>query len=224
MTRVCIVCEGPTEARFIQQCLVPYLAPVGVYVYGSVIQAPSGRHKGGRVTIERLARHLSHEYHAFDRLTTLVDFYGFQDRAGRTRAQLEADIANAAQAITSGYDPRYVLPYVQMYEFEGLLFTDPAAFEWVQDGWNEDVHQALSDVARMFESPELINDSPETAPSKRLLKIFANGTYSKTEHGPLVAESIGIEAIRRKCPAFSKWVAKLQTWGGESRCVSFATS
>lgn len=213
MTRVCIVCEGPTEARFIQQCLVPYLAPAGVYVYGSVIQAPSGRHKGGRVTIERLARHLSHEYHAFDRLTTLVDFYGFQDRGGRSRADTESAILEKTRALTTSFDERRVLPYVQMHEFEGLLFTDPTAFEWVQDGWNDDIHRALTNVARMFENPELINDSPETAPSKRLLQIFAKGTYSKTEHGPLVAETIGIEAIRRKCPAFSEWVAKLQTWG-----------
>ena len=214
MTRICIVCEGPTEANFIQQCLVPYLAPAGVYAYGSIIQAPSGRHKGGRVTIDRLARHMSHEYHAFNRLTTLVDFYGFKDRDGRSRAETEHAILERTRALTAGFDSRYVLPYVQLHEFEGLLFTDPAAFEWVQDGWSEDVHQALTDVASAFDNPELINDSPETAPSKRILNIFPEGAYSKTEHGPLIAESIGIDAIRAKCPAFHEWVGNLQAWGG----------
>ena len=214
MTRICIVCEGPTEANFIQKCLAPYLAPAGVYAYGSIIQAPSGRHKGGRVTIDRLARHMSHEYHAFNRLTTLVDFYGFKDRDGRSRAETERAILEKTRALTTGFDARYVLPYVQMHEFEGLLFTDPAAFEWVQDGWNEDVHQALTDVALAFNNPELINDSPETAPSKRILNIFPEGSYSKTEHGPLIAEAIGIDAIRAKCPAFNEWVGKLQAWGG----------
>jgi hypothetical protein len=214
MTRVCIVCEGSTEANFIQQCLAPYLEPAGVYAYGSIIQAPSGRHKGGRVTIDRLARHISHEYHAFDRLTTLVDFYGFKDRDGLSRAETEHAILEKTRALTRDFDARYVLPYVQLHEFEGLLFTDPAAFEWVQDGWSKKVHQALTDVASAFASPELINDSPETAPSKRILKIFPEGTYSKTEHGPLIAESIGIEAIRAKCPAFSEWVGKLQAWEG----------
>ena len=213
MTRVCIVCEGPTEANFIQQCLAPYLAPEGVYAYGSIIRAPSGRHKGGRVTIERLARHMSHEYHAFDRLTTLVDFYGFKDRGGRSRADTEVAILEKTRSLTTGFDDRCVLPYVQMHEFEGLLFTDPAAFDWVQDGWSNAVHQALSDVASAYESPEHINDSPETAPSKRILKIFPEGAYSKTEHGPLIAESIGIDAIRGKCPAFNEWVGRLQAWG-----------
>ena len=143
-----------------------------------------------------------------------MDFYGFKDRDGRSRAETEHAILEKTRALTTDLDARYVLPYVQLHEFEGLLFTDPAAFEWVQDGWSEDVHQALTNVASAFETPELINDSPETAPSKRILKIFPEGTYSKTEHGPLIAESIGIDAIRAKCPAFNEWVGKLQAWGG----------
>jgi hypothetical protein len=156
---------------------------------------------------------MSHEFHAFDRVTTLVDFYGFKDRDGRSRAETEQAILERTQLLTTGFDPRFVLPYVQPHEFEGLLFTDPVAFEWVQDGWTEDVRRALFEVAAAFESPEQINDSPETAPSKRILKIFPEGAYSKTEHGPLIAESIGIDAIRAKCPAFDEWVGKLQAWG-----------
>lgn len=215
MIRVCIICEGSTEVEFVNRCLEPYLRPSGVSAYGTVLSARSGRHRGGRVTVDRLAHKISLLYSEADRVSTLVDFYGFQDRAGRTRAQLEADIATAAaQAIAKGYDPRYVLPYVQMHEFEGLLFTNPADFECAEDGWSADVKAALMAVAQAFPNPEDINDSPETAPSKRILSIFPDGTYSKPEHGPLIAESIGIDNIRAKCPAFSEWVGKLQAWGG----------
>ena len=124
------------------------------------------------------------------------------------------EVVAAARAITTGYDPRYVLPYVQMHEFEGLLFTNPADFEWAEDGWSEEVKAALMAVAQAFPNPEDINDSPETAPSKRILGIFPEGTYSKPEHGPLIAEATGITAIRAKCPAFNAWVAQLQAWGG----------
>jgi hypothetical protein len=160
---------------------------------------------------------VSHQYHATDRITTLVDFYGFQDRQGRDRDQLENDIREAIAARTTGYDARFVLPYVQMHEFEGLLFTDPSAFEWVEDGWSNSVMLALTDVAQAFENPECINDSPETAPSKRILSIFPEGAYSKTVHGPLIAEAIGVEAIREKCPAFNEWIEKLQAWGAQAR-------
>ena len=86
MIRVCIVCEGATESRFVESCLAPYLLASQIFAYSSLLQAPSGNHRGGRVSVERLVRHISHEYHNFDRITTLVDFYGFQDRRGRSRA------------------------------------------------------------------------------------------------------------------------------------------
>lgn len=215
MIRVCIVCEGQTEVEFVKSCLAPYLLHNSqVLAFPSLLQAPSGNHRGGRVTVERLVKFLSHQYHQADRITTLVDFYGFQDRGGRSRAQLEADIRAGVAGSTTGYDSRFVLPYVQMYEFEGLLFADPRAFEWVEDGWNDDTKLALEAVTWAFATPEEINNSRETAPSKRILGIFPDGTYSKTEHGPLIAESIGVAAIRAKCPAFDEWVGKLEAWGG----------
>lgn len=214
MIRVCIVCEGQTEVEFVKSCLAPYLLRSQVLAFPSLLQAPSGNHRGGRVTVERLVRFMSHQYHQTDRITTLVDFYGFQDIGGRNRAQLEAEILAGVAESTTGYDPRFVLPYVQVYEFEGLLFTDPQAFEWVEDGWSDDTKQGLEAVAQKFVTPEDINNSRETAPSKRILRIFPEGTYSKTEHGPWIAKSIGIDAIRAKCPAFSEWIRKLEAWGG----------
>jgi Domain of unknown function (DUF4276) len=214
MIRVCIICEGPTEVEFVNRCLEPYLRSSGISAYGTLLSARSGRHHGGRVTVDRLASKISLHYSEADRVTTLVDYYGFQDRGARGRVQLEADIAAAAQAITTGYDPRFVLSYVQMHEFEGLLFTNPSDFEWAEDGWSDEVKNALLAVAQAFANPEDINDSPETAPSKRILSIFPGGTYSKPEHGPLIAEATGMDAIRAKCPAFNEWVGKLQAWGG----------
>ncbi len=214
MIRVCIVCEGQTEVEFVKSCLAPYLLDRNVVAFPTLLRAPSGNHRGGRVTVERLVRFMSHQYRQTDRITTLVDFYGFQDRKGRNRAQLEADIRSGIANATTHYDSRFVLPYVQMHEFEGLLFSDPQAFECVQDGWNASTRLALEAVTRDFETPEEINNSPETAPSKRILSIFPEGAYSKTEHGPLIAEAIGMDAIRARCPAFSEWVGKLQAWGG----------
>ena len=213
MRRVCIICEGPTEANFVATCLAAHLSNHNVIAYASILQAPSGKHKGGRVTVERLVKHISHEYHACDRITTLVDFYGFQDRAGRSRVDVETAILTGAEKRTTKFDTRFVLPYVQMHEFEGLLFSNTEEFQWVLDGWNEDVRAQLKAVRDAFESPEDINDSPQTAPSKRILSIFENGVYSKTEHGPLIAEAIGLDVIRQNCPEFNKWIGALEAWG-----------
>lgn len=213
MTRICIICEGPTEVAFVNTCLGPYLwERSGVEVYGTILNSPSGNHPGGRVTVDRLARCIALCYHQADYISTLVDFYGFQDRNGRTRTQIEQAISAKAQTNIKDYDARRVLPYVQMHEFEALLFSNPQGFEWVLDGWNEDVKAKLESVVASFENPERINDSPLTAPSKRILDIFQRN-YSKTLHGPLIAEEIGIDIIRAKCPGFNEWIKKMMTWG-----------
>lgn len=213
MIRVCIVCEGATEVEFVKSCLTPHLLEYGVNAYPSILQAPSGRHRGGHVTVERLARFISHEYHATDRLTTLVDFYGFEGADGRTRQELELDILEAVKKLTTRFDPRFICPYVQMHEFEGLLFSDVEQFQFVLDGWNTQVRNELIGIRSQFSTPEEINNSRDTAPSKRILKAFPDGSYSKTEHGPMIAEAIGLTLIRQQCPQFNHWMTVLEAWG-----------
>jgi len=213
MIRVCIVCEGQTEVEFIKSCVTPYLLNHDVDAYPSLLRAPSGRHRGGRVTVERLVNFISHEYYAADRLTTLVDFYGFQDAQGRTRQQLEQAIVAGVAKQTTGFDFRFVRPYVQMYEFEALLFSDIEQFQYVLDGWDDAVRQKLIKIRAQFATPEHINNHRDTAPSKRILTAFQVGTYSKPEHGPIIAHSIGFLKIRQQCPQFDDWTNMLEQWG-----------
>ncbi|MEI7188731.1 DUF4276 family protein [Dickeya dianthicola] len=212
MTRICIVCEGPTEVEFIQQCIEPHLRDYGKYVYPSIIQSPSGRGRGGRVTVERLASHMHREYYSTDRITSLVDFYGFQRSVGRSKQQLESDILSQICNLNPRVVRGFILPYVQMYEFEGILFSDIEKFEYVLDGWDEEAREKLLGIKQQFSSPEDINNSRQTAPSKRLEAIFSNGAYSKTEHGPIIAEEIGLTTIRQQCPGFNDWLSHLECW------------
>ena len=78
---------------------------------------------------------------------------------------------------------RRFIPYVQMYEFEGLLFSDTLALaKGVNQGRLVDRFKIIRD---QFDTPEEINDSPETAPSKRILNLFPE--YDKPLHGSLAA-------------------------------------
>ena len=72
MIRICVICEGPTEVDFVNRCLEPYLRPSGVSVYGTVLSARSGRHRGGRVTVDRLAHKISLHYGEADRVSTML--------------------------------------------------------------------------------------------------------------------------------------------------------
>lgn len=212
MRRLCVICEGPTEVEFVKSCLEPHLRPLGFHTYPSLLQAPSGNHRGGRVTVEQLGKHLAHEYDRTDRITTLVDYYGFKDADGRSRSELEAAILAEAQRWNGRMDTRFVLPYVQMYEFEGLLFTDVEQFQYVLDGWSDEARAQLQAIRDAFDSPEHINNNKLTAPSKRILEIFGERAYSKTEHGPIIAEEIGLVKIRQECAQFDEWIKNLQAW------------
>lgn len=207
--RVLVVCEGQTEASFVKTCLAPDLVQRGIQVHPTLLKTRPGKQGGGNVTIRRLAINLANEYPNHDFLTTLVDLYGFSDREGRSRQELERTIREAAQWQRPEIRPDRIFPYVQQYEFEALLFSDIQRFEWVLDGWSAEAERKLQSIVDAFPNPEKINDSPTTAPSKRLEAVFC-GTYRKTEHGPLIAGDIGLDVIRDQCPGFNEWVSQLE--------------
>lgn len=207
--RLLIVCEGQTEANFVSHCLTPTLAQQNVWAHPSLLKTKPGQQGGGDVTLPRIGKHLANEFPNWDYLTTLVDLYGFSDRQNRSQPELEEAIRNEAIRHRPELVSARIIPYVQQYEFEALLFSDVRHFEWVLDGWTQKTERELQAIANDYETPEHINDHPSTAPSKRLGKVFG-GIYRKTEHGPIIAEEIGIEVIRSSCPGFDRWISQLE--------------
>ena len=196
MVRVGISVEGATEERFIKMVLAPYLAAKQVYVTPVSV--------GGGINLDRIRSELKRMANSFSYVTTFYDFYGFQGRAnGETKASLEDKIK---QHVHSSVQTK-LIPYVQMYEFEGLLFTSP---EVIASHLNGDslTRWAQAVLSQFNNNPEEINDSTETAPSKRLIQ---KTNYRKTTHGPNIAEEIGIEALRDKCVGFNKWLVRLES-------------
>ena len=58
-----------------------------------------------------------------------------------------------------------------------------------------------------FTNPEEINNDPNTAPSKRLLKNIKG--YNKIVDGVAILESTGLAKILEKCQRFSDWLDKI---------------
>ena len=173
MTRLCIICEGQTELGFVKNLLVPHLQTFGIDAYATPLTAGPKQQRGGNVSVPRLAKHIRNKYHNVDFTTTLVDYYGFKNIKGRSKKQLEQDILNQAQSlIGQRFNAHYVRPYVQMHEFEALLFSDISKFELLSDNWNNESQTRLQRVCNAFATPEHINNGIQTAPSKRLDNIF----------------------------------------------------
>jgi len=107
--------------------------------------------------------------------------------------------------LSNNFNKERFIPYVIMHEFEGMLFSNCNAFaSGIAQTNLSSRFQAIRD---QFNSPEEINDSPLTAPSKRILKIFPS--YQKPLYGSLAALEIGIDKIKSECSHFSEWLQKL---------------
>ena len=209
MIRVGIVVEGRTELEFVRKALANHVVEYGVLVT-PVLIGRRGR-TGGNVTVERLATDMAALSHNHDAVTTLVDFYGFRRRPTDDVEVLERQINSAYDAMPHAALPNdRVFSYVQRHEFEALLFSDVSAFARVPD-IPRNAASALADIRAQFASPEDINDSPDTAPSKRILRAFPN--YDKVADGSDVAAGVGLEAMRRECPRFAAWLTRLESLG-----------
>jgi hypothetical protein len=127
-------------------------------------------------------------------------------KAAHLEQAIKADICSAIPDFRP--DIRF-LPYIQLHEFEGLLFSDPTAFAAAinQPQLAKSFHQTRDD----FPTPEDINDNPMTAPSKRVLQVYPG--YSKVLHGKAAVQAVGIETMRRECPHFRNWLERLAALG-----------
>ena len=115
-----------------------------------------------------------------------------------------------AQAPDLRADVRF-LPYLQLHEYEGLLFSDPAAFA---QGINQSsLASQFQSIRDAFPTPEDIDDSPSTAPSKRVLHLCPS--YRKVLDGTRAAVAVSLDTMRRECPHFRDWLTRLEQLGGQ---------
>lgn len=162
-----------------------------------------GYNLGGGVSIPKIVKEMRLYCKSYDRVTTLVDYYGFANKGERTVEQLEQQVA---KEIPAHFQCKTV-PYVQQHEFEALLFSDVSAFGRLP-GVTQQTVRNLNRVRDRFQTPEDINDNKETAPSKRLIKEIP--AYQKVVNGVDLAEEITLVKIRQECARFDCWMTLLE--------------
>jgi uncharacterized protein YbcV (DUF1398 family) len=100
-----------------------------------------------------------------------------------------------------------------LHEFETLLLSDLNKFqEYYID--EDDIDQkilALKNDIKEHDNIELINESENTAPSKRIEKFFNQYCYEKATAGIYIASEIGLDKIREKCQHFNDWIKKMES-------------
>lgn len=218
MTRVHVICEGQTEEMFVNEVLVEALSPKGIHLYPSLLGKPG--HKGGHVNFDRLLTDIRARLlgDASSYCTTFFDFYGIDEDLSTMKSNSASSTGQKSEfflnelcrrlSSTIGVDPmRRFIPYVQMHEYEALLFSAPDAF--ARGIFRKSLETPFQRVRDSFDSPEDIDDSVENAPSKRIENLFP--AYEKPLYGSLAAIEIGLEAIRRECRLFDGWLKTMET-------------
>lgn len=222
MERIIIIGEGQTEQSFCNDVLQGHFNALGKFIQNPTIKKTQGGIVSWAALQHQIETHLKQDPTAY--VTTLIDYYGIYEhhRYPNWKATKMLADKNAAmdlmekgmfEAIEVRLRQRFI-PYIQLHEFEGLLFSDKAVFN------NEFEESELLDYNYLietiddFDNPEMINDGLDTAPSSRLSKII-KGYYSATEntkvvYGSLLAQAIGLTTIRKKCPRFNAWITKLE--------------
>jgi len=218
--RLYILCEGQTEDRFVKEVLRPHLLNLNIFVTPIICETKrtnNRKYKGGiskyskiRAELEILCKGDPSAY-----VTTMLDFYKLpNDTPGKGTVGDIYDIAQGIEAAIKSDlgELRNLLVNLTLHEFEGLLFSDVSAFHGIAKANNKAVME-LERIKSNFPTPEHINDSEVTAPSKRIEMILPE--YSKTLNGLEIAQRIGVEKMAEECHHFEKWIAKLTAWAKE---------
>ena len=224
--RLYLWAEGPTEQTFATSVLIRALADSGVYLHNPLLIAHAKKkgkiHRGGgrkyqpmkNDILRLMAQEKGHDVF----FTTMIDLYAIhRDFPGLAEAEpLRRDPYARVEHLQKAWredieDPRFV-PFIQLHEYEGYLFVNPDAFRLFYENADRQIRH-LREIADRYDSPELIDDGAETAPSKRIISEFPDYEKAKATIGPQVAAKIGMKQIRDRCPHFDSWLRKLETLG-----------
>ena len=225
MIRLHCIVEGKTEKNFVENVLKSYFYDQNINILPQIIITSwrkGIKYRGGGLKYNRVKKEISNllkdDPKAY--LTTMIDFYALsKDFPGWATAQKMPDIYQKVDCLEDAFkqdieksfrknDTCKFIPYIQLHEFEALLFTNPKKISECMSLYNQSVSidQLLKDIVEKFKTPEHINQ--DNSPSKRLKQI--DPQYDKVFAGPLIAEEIGIEHIKSKCEHFKKWIEQIE--------------
>ena len=219
--RLNFVVEGQTEEAFVNNILAPHLATNSIWASARCVmtkRTARAKHSGGIPNYAKakndIRSWLQEDTNSDARFTTMFDLYrlpndfpGYED-AMRLNAPYDR-VSRLEDALRSDVSDDRFIPYIQLHEFEALLLSDPRKFD-VHFLDDETGVRRLTELVSSFESPELIDQGNDTAPSKRISNEIPRYARQKPSAGPIVARAIGLPTIRLKCPHFAEWLDALE--------------
>lgn len=225
MKHLQIIVEGSSEESFVNDVMVKHFAPLNIYISARKILTGWDKHntkpaKGGLLKYRKfrddVLRWIESDRNRPNTFyTSFIDLYAFpKDNESPYTGQIQQiknpyqKIEALEQAIRENINHPNFIPYVQLHEFEALLLVDPDRLLTMYPDQTAGVRRLKTDIGNT--NPEEINESAQTAPSKRIIKYLPDYAGQKSQVGPLVAEDIGMTELRDKCRHLNNWITKLE--------------
>lgn len=225
--RLLVHVEGQTEEDFVNELLRDHLLAAGYenvsarLVGNARLRWKRGRIRGWPSVKKDIVNHLYEDPGCV--ATTMVDYYGLpkegphawpgrgeasnKQPSERSQCVEDALLKDIKEEMGNNFNPVRFVPFVVMHEFEGLLFSDCAAFS---RGIGLPAFETdFKEIRNQFVTPEDINDSLSGAPSKRVEALVPG--YEKPLLGVLAALEIGLARIRNECAHFADWLSRLES-------------
>lgn len=219
-TRLNFIVEGQTESDFVTSIIKPHFTSRNIAVNVRIVMTSRDKNTkycGGGTYQKRksdIQKWLKQEHDSY--LTTMFDYYGFpHDLPGiEVLKKINTPVERATKleeliATDVNTNPKKLIPYIQLHEFEGLLFSDIARIDSHFVMSHSTRINDLETIIKKYTSPEHINDKQETSPSNRIKNLYSD--YDKRSDGILIANNIGLQKMREKCQHFDSWLAKLES-------------
>jgi hypothetical protein len=220
--RVCVFVEGSSEEQFFDAVIKPYVMDVNPRIelmwsmsVGGVGKLESQKYTKLRRIIEpQICTDNSAIY------TTMFDYYAFpkdsipnftfthypnsynmvveREMAFRSAILSESKLASFRDRIEFH-------PHLMFHEYETLMYCNLDQLVLLRDSTDAKIRKLKSDTMG-FENIEFINDSPQTAPSKRIIEVIPSYEFQKTSNALSVMKAIGLEDMLDKCQHFKRWI------------------
>lgn len=222
MTRLLLTVEGYTELNFVKRTLAPHFTGFGVFADARCVitsKDKNRQYRGGLTSYQKakddilnwMKQESKNECFystMFDLYRLPDDFPGYKESKKITDPYAKVDCLEEALKQDIAH-PKFI-PYIQLHEFEALIFADPRQLDWEYLEHGEAILELQQIIAEQ-PNPELIDDGEHTAPSKRILQQIPE--FDKATAGVAVVKKIGLTVLRDKCTHFAEWLQQLECLG-----------
>ena len=203
MNYVYVLVEGETEEKFVKEILFEHFSAKNIFLHPINLQGV-GVYDDIKNQLLSLLKNTSYSL-----VTTMIDLYACpSNMPNKTEINANMNYIQKVEFLENAFkediNNEKFLPYLQLHEFEALLFSDVKHFTILSKNISY-----FENIIRTKE-PEEINDSPSTAPSKRIIQNIPSYEFSKPINGIIIAKKIGLEKMREKCPHFNKWIETIE--------------